>query len=382
MRHKKSILFYLRKISQGILLSLCIVSLVFAGSQENIADRLFLYMALPCFEPDSDTQMAFKYNLPGIDSAISEPLDEPSGQESRNLFKVEKIEENEFGDAADELIGIHDIIYQTEADSSNIDDHFFIDFPTVSDIDKLRDLSYLRSNFYTVDASTDITPQDFNVDEFLSMDLSIDTSGDDPKVLIFHTHVSEMFIDSDPSDLYEGIAGAGERLCKILNDRGIKTIHAVDKFDAVRGLAYERMEPRIRQILAQNPSIEMIIDLHRDGVNDATHLITNVNGKKTAPIMFFNGLSKQYDNGVLTNIASLPNKNLSANLALSFQLQLAANSLYPGFTRKVYLKNYRYSLHMLPKSILVEVGAQTNTKEEAFNAMEPLADIITSVILK
>jgi stage II sporulation protein P len=62
-------------------------------------------------------------------------------------------------------------------------------------------------------------------------------------------------------------------------------------------------------------------------------------------------------------------------------MQLSANERYPGFARKVYLKPYRYSLHMLPKTLLVEVGAQNNTKQEALNAMEPLAEILAKVVL-
>lgn len=68
------------------------------------------------------------------------------------------------------------------------------------------------------------------------------------------------------------------------------------------------------------------------------------------------------------------------NLAFSFQLQLMANEYYPGLARRIYLKGYRYNMHLCPKSLLVEVGAQTNTKEEAYNAMEPLADILDKVL--
>ena len=63
-------------------------------------------------------------------------------------------------------------------------------------------------------------------------------------------------------------------------------------------------------------------------------------------------------------------------------MEVAAETFYPGFTRRIYLKGYRYNMHLCPKSMLVEVGAQTNTLEEAMNAMEPLADIIDKVIKK
>ena len=67
-------------------------------------------------------------------------------------------------------------------------------------------------------------------------------------------------------------------------------------------------------------------------------------------------------------------------LAFSLQLQIAAEQNYPGFTRRIYLKAYRYSLHMLPKSLLIEAGAQTNTVEEMRNAMEVLASLLHRVL--
>ena len=79
----------------------------------------------------------------------------------------------------------------------------------------------------------------------------------------------------------------------------------------------------------------MVIDLHRDGVSDSIHLVSEVNGKQTAQIMFFNGLSRTTANG---NIDYLANPNLADNLAFSFQLKLAAEEYYPGFARATYLK--------------------------------------------
>ena len=138
------------------------------------------------------------------------------------------------------------------------------------------------------------------------------------------------------------------------------------------------MEPAIRKILQQNPS-EVIIDLHRDGIENGK-LLTVINGKPTAKIMLVNGICKTMKNGRLTEVSSLPNPYLKDNLAFSLQMQLKGNELYPGLMRKLYIKPYRYSLHMLPKSLLVEVGANTNTLEEAKNAMEPLAKILAEVL--
>ncbi len=80
--------------------------------------------------------------------------------------------------------------------------------------------------------------------------------------------------------------------------------------------------------------------------------------------------------------AGLDSPVLNENLAFSFSMKYAGDKLYPGLARRIYINAYRYSLNMLPKSLLVEVGAQTNTKEEAMNAMEPLAEILVNVINK
>ncbi|GFI61035.1 hypothetical protein IMSAG049_00188 [Clostridiales bacterium] len=249
---------------------------------------------------------------------------------------------------------------------------------------------YLRKNLYIVDSRTDLLEGELNGEKFLNMDFSLNNDSKGPKILIFHTHSHESFADSDMSKgKEEGIVGTGERLKEILeNDYGIETIHCTESFDYVDQKmtttgAYERMEPAIEKILAENPSIEIAIDLHRDGIADESKkLVTEVNGKPTAQIMFFNGLCRVYDNGVLEPAEGLQNPYLEQNLAFSFAMKYAGDRLYPGFVRRNYLNAYRYSLNMLPKSLLVEVGAQNSTKEEAKNAMEPLAEILVNVIEK
>ena len=128
--------------------------------------------------------------------------------------------------------------------------------------------------------------------------------------------------------------------------------------------------------MQENPSIEVVLDIHRDGVRENLHMVSEVNGKPTAPIMFFNGMSQTPEGP----IAYLANPYKKQNLAFSLQMQLDAAAYFPGFTRKIYLKAFRYNLHLRPRSALIEVGAQTNTYEEAKNAMEPLARILDMVL--
>jgi len=251
-------------------------------------------------------------------------------------------------------------------------------------VEKLKNFDYLLGHYYTVDGSTMVDETLLNAEEMLAKNLSINTKEKEPKILIFHTHSQESFQDSIKGDSSTTIVGMGAYLAELLNKKGISTIHHKGVYDLVNGKldrskAYELSEEGVRKILKEYPSIEVVIDLHRDGVNENTHLVTEIEGKQTAQIMFFNGLSRTKTNG---EISYLPNPYIKDNLAFSFQMQLACEEMYPGFARRIYLKGYRYSLHMMPKSLLIEAGAQNNTVQEMKNAMEYLSNVLCRVLQK
>ena len=249
-------------------------------------------------------------------------------------------------------------------------------------MERLNDFEYLVSNFYTVDSVTYINPSELNASELLGKDLRIDLSTGGSKILIYHTHSQETFADSD-NDPSTSIVGIGRYLTEILNNKyKIPTMHHEGVYDLINGKldrseAYEFAKPEVEQILAENPGIEVVIDLHRDGVADTTHLVTEINGKPTAQIMFFNGLSRTRVNG---DLAGMANPYLQDNLAFSLQMKIAAETKYPGFARRNYLRGYKYNMDLMPRMLLIEAGAQTNTVEEMRNAMEVLADLLNSVL--
>lgn len=250
-------------------------------------------------------------------------------------------------------------------------------------IERLRDFDYLLGNFYIVDSSTMIGPEQLNPDDLLNRNMKINVESKGPKILIFHTHSQEEFVDSTPGDPSTSIVGVGEYLTQLLNAKGIETIHDTGVYDIINGQldrssAYENAEASIRPILEANPTIEVVIDLHRDGVAEETHLVTDIGGKPTAKIMYFNGLSRTRVNG---DIDYLYNPYIQDNLAFSLQMQIASETLYPGFVRPIYLRGYRYNLHLMPKSLLIEAGAQTNTVGEMKNAMEVLAETLYQVLI-
>lgn len=244
---------------------------------------------------------------------------------------------------------------------------------------KLQEFDYLRQNFYQIDNTTTIDSKLLDVNKLLGKDMTLAENVEGPQILIYHTHSQEGYADSQEGDSATSVVALGDYLATLLSEQyGIQVLHHTGEYDVVdRDRAYSNVLPSLEQILKENPSIEVVIDIHRDGVPETTHLVTDINGKPTAQIMFFNGLSRTTAQGDLENLA---NPYIEENLAFSFQMQLAASEYYPGFSRRIYLKGYRYNMHLCPKSLLVEVGAQTNSFEEAKNAMEPLADILAKVL--
>lgn len=249
--------------------------------------------------------------------------------------------------------------------------------------DMLKDYNYFVNLFYAIDSTTYAPEGLLDAGNFMNMDLSIDLQGEEPKVLIYHTHSQEAFADSRPGEWQDTVVGLGETLRNNLETRyGISVLHLTDTFDVIDGVtdrsaAYTYAEQRVREVLEEYPSIKVVIDLHRDGVAESTRLVTEIDGKETAQLMLLNGLCRTAANGP---IEYLQNPYLTENLAFSFKIQAKAAQYYPDLMRRIYLRSYQYNLHILPRSLLVECGAQTNTVEEVQNAMPLLADLLYLVL--
>lgn len=252
-----------------------------------------------------------------------------------------------------------------------------------SAVAKIQESGDFLSSCFIVDPNTTLTEADVPLQTLVSADMSMNTDASEPQILIYHTHATEGYIDSVDGDSSTTVVGVGDYLHELLTVRyGYHVLHVTDAYDLAEGTldrsrAYNYARAGLEEILAEHPSIQVIIDLHRDGVDDDQHLVTEIDGKETAQVMFFNGLSRTNEKGELT---SLPNEYTQENLAFSLQLELLGDYYYPDYVRGVYVKGYRYNLHFRPKSLLLEVGAQTNTLEEAKNAMEPFAEILDKLL--
>ncbi len=241
-----------------------------------------------------------------------------------------------------------------------------------------KDYTKLVKTFFTIDGGTMAGSDQLNVADLTAFDCSISKT-DEPQILILHTHSKETYADSVPGDESTSIVGAGNHLGEILaKEYGYQVMHCKQSFDEGEGVdAYSNALPVLNQILAAYPSLEVVIDLHRDEMPAGKRLVTDIDGIPMAKFMFFNGISRTRKTG---DIAYLKNENLEENLSFSFQLQTKAMEYYPGLTRRIYLKAYRYNMHLKERYLLIELGAQNNTVQEAFSACGPIAHILDLVL--
>lgn len=305
-----------------------------------------------------------------------------------NKLKVER--ESETMDTKDETEQVLNVEQETtkeyvEVSSAGVMKLSKLDYAKYYDMDKLNDFNYLVSKYYVVPKRAAVIPEEMDADKLLSIDLSIDKNPDVPQILIYHTHSMEGFTDSILGNQDTNIVAVGTYLAKILSENyGYNVIHCTESFDYINGVtdrskAYTYARPVVQQILADNPTIEVVLDIHRDGVDEDMHLCTEVNGKQTAQIMFFNGVSRTSAGG---DVEYLPNQNKINNLAMSLQLKLMADKYFEGFARHNFIDAYQYNQDVRARTMLVEVGAQTNSLSEAKNAMEPFAALLDALLTK
>ena len=236
------------------------------------------------------------------------------------------------------------------------------------------------NTFYIVDASTRAVTTLFDGSKLLQMDMTVEKNLDEPQILIYHTHSLEEFADSRTGVEEDTIVGMGNYLVELLTEKyGYQVLHDKTAYDinqygyGDRDNAYQRATKGLERILEQYPSIQIVIDLHRDS-REIT--VANVDGKEVAQIMLFNGLCRN----IYGPYRAYTNEYLSENLAFSIQMKLMGDSLYPGVMRRVYLKSDQYNMHFKAHSLLVEIGTQENTVEQARNAITIFADVLNEVL--
>lgn len=200
-----------------------------------------------------------------------------------------------------------------------------------------------------------------------------------PCVLIVHTHGSEAYRDCEDYrslDPGKNMVSIGAHIADRLNAAGIPTVHDTTLHDVTAGydLAYEQAAASIEAYLEQYPSIQIVIDIHRDasaGADGQKPLLTDLNGEQAAQLMLVMGTGSQ----------ELPNLRWEDNLSLAMKLQAYFSSLAPGIMRQTNLRSSRYNQHLAPYSLLMEVGSAGNTREEAISTASFIGDHLAQFLL-
>ncbi len=209
---------------------------------------------------------------------------------------------------------------------------------------------------------------------------------DEPQVLIVHTHATECYL-SESRDYYttddlsrttdntKNMVAIGNIIENKLNAAGIKTLHdkTAHDYPAYSG-SYSRSKKTIEKYLAEYPSIKVVIDLHRDSIGNAggnkTKPIVEINGKKTAQVMLVMGCG--------ANITG--HENWQKNMIFAVKYQQTMEVLYPGLARGICFVNSKYNQNLSFGSILLEVGTDSNSFEEASLAADLAGDALVSYL--
>lgn len=210
----------------------------------------------------------------------------------------------------------------------------------------------------------------------------------EPQVLIVHTHTTEAYTNEDLGYYYEGqefrtsddeknVTQVGQAIVKKLNENGIGAVHAKEHHDdPTYNGSYDRCEQTIYKYLEQYPSIKVIIDIHRDsiGYDDERGKIKPTfvaKGKKAAQIMIMSGYDPNGEYGF---------SDWEYNLRFALRLQQKAETMYPGMTRPLYFGDFAYNMFINTGSLLIEVGTEVNTLDEAVYSGELLGEVMSSVL--
>lgn len=239
-------------------------------------------------------------------------------------------------------------------------------------VEKQYDSASATSTFQNITVRNTTPSHSINIEKSLNQKPTINiTDKTKPTVLIFHTHTTESYQMLDngwytteyltrSNDITRNMARVGAAICEELEKSGIGYIHDTEIHDTAYTGAYDRSREAILKIMKENPSIQIVLDVHRDAIeqNDGTRIKPTavINDKKAAQIMIIAGC----EDG---KVASFP--SWEQNLTFALQLHKTAETLFPGIMRPILFSARKYNMDVIPCSVLLEFGSDSNTLAEA-----------------
>lgn len=209
-----------------------------------------------------------------------------------------------------------------------------------------------------------------------------------PEILIMHTHGTEAYTpdgtdqytasgDCRTTDLSQSVVRVGDEMERVFTEMGLRVVHDRSLYDYPEyNGCYDRSLAAVEQYLTQYPSIRVVLDVHRDaliGSNGTVYKpVTTVDGGQCAQVMLVMG----------SEAAGLPYPNWKKNLSLAIHVQEECNTLWPTLARPISLGSHRYNQQLSTGSMLVEVGSNGNTLQEALAAARYFARAVGVVLLK
>jgi len=232
------------------------------------------------------------------------------------------------------------------------------------------------------------TDREINVPQIMAAAEEPDISGAGAQILIVHTHASEAYTRTDrysyephgedrTLDKSMSVVRVGDEIARVLKENGIPVVHITEIFDSpTYSGSYQRSLDAIEDAIKENPSIKMVIDVHRDAVitksGEKKSMSKDIDGKTAAQMMLVIG----------SDAGKLSHPNWKSNLGFALKIQERLERDHPGIMRPVNVRAARFNQHVTKASILLEVGTSGNTLEQALVSAEIFANALSDILLK
>ncbi len=229
-----------------------------------------------------------------------------------------------------------------------------------------------------------------NIKKLLDTEADLTVNKDEPAVLIFHTHTTETYEILDrgfyavghktrSNDSAVNMVRVGEEIVREIESAGYKVIHDKVIHDSSYNGAYAHSRKSVETYLEKYPSIKVVLDIHRDAIqrSDGTKIkpTATVDGKKAAQIMIISGC--QEEGGPIEGFP-----DWKKNLVFAVELQNTLEELFEGITRPLYFSPRKYNMDLTDCSLLVEIGSDANTLDEAVYTGRCLGKAVSKILEK